>query len=348
MRTLALGAAVPVLAIAVGVALGAIVILLTGADPVTAFAALVNGALGTQSNIAATILRSVPIIVAGIGIGVALRAGALNLGGEGQMVMGSLASAAIATPLGGIPGPFGIAIALAVGCLAGAAWAFLPAVLEVRLEVPMLITTLLMNYIGALFAAWVATYPLRDLTGGAAVAQTAIIPQQLWLPIVLTGTRLHAGIIALVVLPLLVVWLMRRTVLGYELRMTGANRLFAEYGGINAGRRVIVATLLSGAVCGLGGGLIVLGLNHRYIDTFVTSSGFAWSGFIAAILTLASPIATVLAGLFLGGLQVGAAGMTRATNVPLQVVDVVQAAIILVVAVRPAIRGALRRAFRVD
>jgi len=154
--------------------------------------------------------------------------------------------------------------------------------------------------------------------------------------------------VALVILPLAVAWLMRRTVLGYELRMTGANRLFAEYGGVDVARRVVGATLLSGAICGLAGAIIVLGLNHRYIDTFVTASGFAWSGFIAAILTLASPIATVLAGLFLGALQVGAAGMTRATDVPLQVVDVVQAAFILVVAVRPAIRAGLRRAFGTD
>jgi ABC-type uncharacterized transport system permease subunit len=132
-------------------------------------------------------------------------------------------------------------------------------------------------------------------------------------------------------------------VLGYELRMVGANRLFARYGGVDVDRQVIVAMLTSGAICGLAGTLIVLGLNHRYIDTFVTQSGFAWSGFIAAILTAAAPVATVLASVFLGGLQVGAAGMTRATDIPLQIVDVVQAAIILMVAARPALRAALRR-----
>jgi simple sugar transport system permease protein len=339
--------AVPALAVGVGLLIGAVVIVVTGGDPIAAIAALANGAVGTQNNVVATLLRSVPIAVAGVGIGVALRAGALNLGGEGQMIMGSLASAAAATAVAGVPGPAGIAISLLAGCLAGALWALLPALLEVRLQIPILITSLLLNYVGALFAAWVASYPLRDLTGGAAVAQTAIIPQSMWLPNILAGTRLHLGIVVLVILPLVVAWLFRRSVIGYELRMTGANRTFARYGGVDVDRQVIVAMLTSGAICGLAGALIVLGLNHRYIDTFVNASGFAWSGFIAAILTVASPVTTVLASLFLGGLQVGAAGMTRTTSIPLQIVDVVQATIILMVAARPAIRAWLARRMRI-
>ncbi|MEA2623534.1 MAG: ral nucleoside transport system permease protein [Chloroflexota bacterium] len=345
-RAIADALVVPALAIGVGILIGAVVIVVTGGDPVAAFSALLNGAVGTQNNVVATLLRSVPIAIAGVGIGVALRAGALNLGGEGQMIMGSLASAAAATAVAGVPGPAGIVIALVAGCVAGALWALLPALLEVRLQIPILITSLLLNYIGALFAAWVSSYPLRDLSGSAAVAQTALIPQEMWLPNILAGTRLHLGIVVLVILPLAVAWLVRRTVVGYELRMTGANRLFARYGGIDVDRQVVVAMLTSGAICGLAGAVVVLGLNHRYIDTFVSASGFAWSGFIAAILTAAAPITTVFAGLFLGGLQVGAAGMTRATNIPLQIVDVVQATIILMVAARPAIRAWLARRTR--
>jgi simple sugar transport system permease protein len=130
--------------------------------------------------------------------------------------------------------------------------------------------------------------------------------------------------------------------------MVGHNRLFAEYGGIRAGRRVLAATLLSGAICGLAGALVVLGTNHRYTDGVITGAGWAWSAFTAAILTAANPVLTALAGLFLGGLETGATGMARTTDVPLQLVDVVQATIILVVAIRVAIGLRVRRALRAE
>jgi simple sugar transport system permease protein len=285
-------------------------------------------------------------VVAGIGIGLAFRAGALNLGAEGQMILGGLGAAVMALALPGLPFPVAPLAALAAGCVAGAAWAFLPGLLDVRLGVPMLITTLLLNYVGALFAAWVVTYPLRDVAAGG-VAQTAVIPQAAWLP-GLPGTRLHLGVVAIVVLPFLVRWFLARTVAGYEFRMVGHNRAFADYGGIAAGRQVLLATLLSGAICGLAGAIVVLGVNHRYIDGVITTAGWAWSGFTAAILTGAAPVLTLVAGLFLGGLEVGAAGMARSTDVPLQLVDVVQATIILVVAIRLAIRWRVRRALRAE
>lgn len=334
--------AVPLLAVALAGALGAVAVAVAGEDIATAYAELIRGAVGTPQNLAATVVRSVPIVVAAVGIALALRAGALNLGGEGQMILGALASAAVANALPGVPAPLAPVLVLVVGCLGGAAWAFLPGLLDVRLGVPMLITTLLFNYVGALFAAWVVTYPLRDLVAGG-TAQTAMIPEAYWLPALGPGTRLHLGVLAIVVLPLVVRWLFSRTVAGYEFRMVGFNRAFADYGGIDARRRVLSATLLSGAICGLAGALLVAGVNHRYVDMTITTAGYAWSGFAAAILTSAAPILSAVAGLFLGALEVGAAGMARTTQVPLQLVDVIQAVIILVVAIRLGIRGAVHR-----
>jgi simple sugar transport system permease protein len=263
------------------------------------------------------------------------------------MILCALASAAVANAMAGLPAPIAPVVAIVAGCLAGAAWVFLPAILDVRLGVPLLITTLLLNYIGALFASWAATYPLRDPAGGG-LAQTATIPAPAQLPVVVPGTRLHLGVVAIVILPFLLRWVLSRTVAGYESRMVGLNPLFAEYGGIDARRRVLHATLWSGALCGLAGALVVVGVNHRYVDAVITNAGYAWSGFAAAILTGANPVGTLIAGLFLGGLEVGAAGMARTTAVPLQLVDVIQATIILVVAIRLAIGARVRRALRVE
>jgi general nucleoside transport system permease protein len=345
-RGIAAGIAIPLVAIGLAMLIGAAAILVAGEDVLSAYGALVAGAVGSPQNIAATIIRSIPIVVAGVGIALALRAGALNLGGEGQMILGALASAVSVIVLPAMPSAVPLIVALVVGCLAGAAWAFLPAVLDVRLGVPMLITTLLLNYIGALFAAWVVTYPMRDVSAGG-VAQTALVPEGAWLAGI-PGTRLHVGFVAIILLPLAVRWLFSRTVAGFEFRMVGHNRLFADYGGIPAGRRVLEATLLSGAICGLAGALVVLGTSHRYTEGVITGAGWAWSAFTAAILTGANPLLTAVAGVFLAGLEVGATGMARSTEVPLQLVDVVQATIILVVAIRVAIRMRVRRALRVD
>jgi len=347
LRPLAAALAVPLVAIGLALALGAVAIVVAGENVVTAYAELVRGAVGTPQNLAATVVRSIPIVVAGLGIGLAFRAGALNLGGEGQMILGALGAAVVANALPGLPAPVAPIVAILAGCLAGAAWAFLPGILDVRLGVPMLITTLLLNYIGALFASWVVTYPLRDAVAGG-VSQTVTLPEAAWLPVLVPGTRLHLGVLAIVIVPFALRWFLARTVAGYEFRMVGHNRLFADYAGIAAARRVLLATLLSGAICGLAGALVVLGINHRYVDGVITTAGWAWSGFTAAILTGADPVLTLVAGVFLGGLEVGAAGMARSTDVPLQLVDVVQATIILVVAIRLAIRGGVRRALRLD
>jgi ABC-type uncharacterized transport system permease subunit len=341
-REIAAEIATPLVAISLAIALGAAAILIAGEDVLAAYGELVRGAIGTPQNLSATIVRSIPIVIAGIGIGLAFRAGALNLGAEGQMILGALAAAVVALALPGVPFPLATMIGLVAGLVGGAAWAFLPGLLDVRLGVPLLITSLLLNYVGALFAAWVVTYPLRDVAAGG-IAQTPVIPAAAFLP-GLPGTRLHLGVAAIVILPFVVRWFLARTVAGYEFRMVGHNRAFAGYGGIDAGRRVLAATVLSGAICGLAGALVVLGVNHRYIDGVFTTSGWAWSGFTAAILTGFDPVLTLFAGLFLGGLEVGAAGMARTTDVPLQLVDVVQATIILVVAIRVAIRLWVRRA----
>jgi simple sugar transport system permease protein len=233
-----------------------------------------------------------------------------------------------------LPGPLLILVGILAGCAAGALWALAPAWLQVRFDVPLLITTLLLNYVAALLGAYLVSYPLRDLGGSAALAQTAAIPIDAQLPYLAPGGRLHAGVLVLLVLPVIAWWLQRRTVIGYEMRMTGHNRWFADYGGIDGRRTVLLTMLVSGAVCGLAGTLVVLGVHYRYIDGSVTGPGYAWTGFTAALLAYADPIGSLFAGLFLSGLEVGAAGMERRTDIPVQIVDILQAAIILTISIR--------------
>jgi simple sugar transport system permease protein len=325
---------VPLLAIGLGLAVGAIAIVASGGSVVDAYRELIVGAVGTPSNLTATLARAVPITVVAVGLAIAFRAGCFNLGAEGQMIVSAVTAAVIATTFPTLPGPVLVLLSIAAGCAVGALWALGPAWLQVRLEVPLLITTLLLNYVAALFAAYLVSYPLRDLSGGAALAQTAAIPAGAQLPYLVPGGRLHAGVLVLLVLPLLAWWLQQRTVIGYEMRMTGHNRWFADYGGVNGRRTVLLTMLISGAVCGLAGALLVLGVHYRYIDGSITVPGYAWTGFTAALLAYADPIGSLFAGLFLSALEVGAAGMERRTEIPIQIVDILQAAIILTISIR--------------
>jgi general nucleoside transport system permease protein len=275
-------------------------------------------------------------------MGLAFRVGLFNLGGEGQMVLGALATAVVAHALDGAPAIVVIVAAFVAGALAGGAWGALPGWWEARFRVPLVVTTLLLNYVAALFAAYISLYPLRDKTGGSTVAQTAPVPEGAQLPIVVSGTPLHLGVVAVVVLPLAVAWLLSRTSLGYAMRMTGLNRGFAEAGGIPMRRTVVSTMALSGALCGIAGTLLVLGATFRYVDNSVVGPGTAWSGLTAGMLAAFNPVLTAVAGAFLAALQTGGTGLQLRTNVPLQLVNVIQAVIILMVAIRLVLGRALR------
>lgn len=314
--------------------IGAIAVLVSGKSPFLAIQELIQGAVGTRSNLAATLTRSIPIIITGIAAAVAFKAGQFNLGLEGQMVIGALAAAVVANAFPETPAALLLPLTVLVGCAAGGLFALPAAWWQIQFKIPILITTLLLNYIADLFASYLVNYPLRDLTGGAAVPQTIMIPEPIRLGIILPGTRLHAGVVVLVVLPVVVAWFFKRTSLGYRLRMVGLNPNFAVYGGIHMPRMTLLAMFASGAIAGLAGVIQVLGVDFRFIDGSLTNPGIAWTGFIAAILAGSNPYGIITAGLFLAGLKVGAAGMQRNTQIPLQIADIVQAGIIFMAAIR--------------
>ncbi|MBE2319034.1 ABC transporter permease [Solirubrobacter sp. CPCC 204708] len=322
------------LAVAIALAVGALFVLIADDSPATAYEALWTSSVGSTNALAQSMTTAIPIIVVGLGMGLAFRVGLFNLGGEGQMILGALTTAVVGHALASLPGAITFVLAVVSGCLAGAAWAVLPALWEVFLRVPLVVTTLLLNYVGALLATYLAAYPLRDESGGSTLAQTAEIPSALQLPIIVPNTPLHAGLFAAVLAPLGVLWLLQRTSLGYAMRMTGLNRDFAETGGVPMKRTIVTTMALSGALCGLAGALLVMGQTYRYLDDSIVSPQTAWSGLAASMLAGFHPLFTFVSGFFLAALQTGGSGLQLATNVPLQLVNVIQAVIIAMVAVR--------------
>lgn len=325
----------PAAAVFFSLVVGGLFIYWAGEPVITSFIELFNGAFGSRANLAATLTRSAPIILTGVGLSVAFSAGHFNLGAEGQLVFGGLASAltAIYFPFA-VPGPVLMILALLAGAAAGGLWSALAGWMDARHGVRLLLSTLLMNYVAVYFASWVVTDPLRDRTGRSALAQTERIPTVAEFPKVFEGTRFHWGFILVVLAVVAVAVLMRKTVRGYEFRLTGLNARFAEYAGINRVRGMITTMLISGLIVGFAGGIEILGVHHRYIDGNLHNPGYAWTGLVAALLAGSHPVGTAFAGFVLAAIETGAIGLQRSTDVPLSLANIIQGTIILFVSVR--------------
>lgn len=315
-------------AIAFAVLVGGVLVLVSGADPLQAYAQIVVGALWPQ-NLPDTLNWATPLVGMTLAAAIPLRGGMINLGGDGQLVVGALvgAVAPLALPL---PGPMAAALALLGAGLAGGLYAALAAWGEIRFRVPMLISSLLLSYPAVGIVSYLVRFPLRDTTTG--LPQTAMVPDGARLPILIGP--LNMGALMIVVIAALVVLVDRRTVIGYQLRMRGANARFAGYGGVALGRQALGAMFSSGAIAGLVGAIIVLGGQFRFIDDALLSPAYTWSGLMAALLAQGEPVGAILAGLFFAALQTGGFAMQRETSVPRVLTLVLQAIVILFLAVR--------------
>jgi simple sugar transport system permease protein len=328
--------AVPLLAIAA-------MALALGGDPLAALQALVDGAVGGRNlgNLQATLDRAGMVVGAALAAWVAMRAGFLNIGVEGQMVLGGVTAAALGLSLPAGLGGVAVPVVLAGAALAGAALALVAALLHLRLGVPLLVGTLLLNYPASSLASWLVNHPLRDPMAG--MAASARVPAGVRLP-ALGASNVHAVALAVVLGLILAAWWYRRTAAGYEARMTGLGPRFALASGVPVARLEVLLMAASGAVGGLVGALAVLGEHHRYIDGMLVQPLHAWTGLMAVLLGGRSVVRMAAVGLGLAALATGAMGMERAVAMPRELARVVMAVILLVVAARGGARLGKRSA----
>lgn len=320
----------PLLAVIIGLLGGAIAISLIGGSVIDTYAQMWKGAFGNFFFITNTLTRATPLILVGLGVSIAFRAGFFNMGSEGQMILGALSSAMTALYLPG-PALFKLLAAILAGIIAGGIWSAFAGWLDAKFRMNLIITTLLMNYIAALFAGYMVAYPFKDKTGSAALAQTMMIEKGVWLPKLFQGMSIHGGFIIAIALAVLLYLFIKYTVAGYEIRMLGYNPLFAGYGGVNRGKVMLVSMFASGGFAGLAGAIEVLGMQYRYTDGMITNPGYAWSGIMATLLSGAHPLGTAIAALLLAALQTGGMGVERNTSIPLEISSVIQSLLILFV-----------------
>jgi ABC-type uncharacterized transport system permease subunit len=323
----------PLIAIVGGMLIGAVIMLLAGHNPIQAYSAMVEGAVAGRnlSNLVSTINRAAPIVGMGIAAAIAFRAGFFNIGGEGQLVLGGAAAALVAVYVP-LPGPVVVPLALLAAALAGGLYALMAAFFEFRFNVPLLVSTLLLNYPARFFTGYLVTYPFRDVPSG--MNQTNLVPESARFALLGPHTQLHAGLFVTLAIVIVSAFVIDRMVPGYEIRMTGLNSRFSRYGGVDVKRLGYWTMFASGAVAGLVGAIEVLGVLYRFIDGALTLPLYAWTGIMTALLSGSNPIGVLVAGLFFSALQTGGFGMERSTEVVRELSRVLQAVIIMLVAVR--------------
>ena len=316
-------------AVLVTAAVGAVLLLLGGYDPVAAAAAMLRGSFGSWNVfVSITLVRSVPLILTGLAVALAFRAGVWNIGAEGQLYAGAVAAAWVGLVGGGLSAAVLIPAVLGAALVAGAAWTVVPTLMRVRLGVGEVITTILMNFVGIHLAAYMVHGPLQESRG--VFPQTDPIAEAARLPVLLPGTRLHAGFALAAVLAVGMTLLLRRSRAGFRLRAVGASAEAARVSGrIDAGRVVVASFLASGAIAGLAGGVEVSGLTHALYEDL--SPGWGYTAIAVALLAGLEPLGVLVTGVLFGALQAGAGAMQRDAGIPAAWVGVVEALVILAV-----------------
>ncbi len=342
-------ALLPLIAVAGALVIGAVVLIFLDKNPIEAYQALVTGAFANKNGLADTLVKASPLLLVGLGIVIAFRASVINIGAEGQLIVGALLSTYLAIELGEtLPGVAVIVICLVAGSLMGALWAGIPGYLKARLNVNEILSTIMMNQIAIQIGFFLLRGPMIDpaeVEAGTNIPHSARLPRVTDLPrftdiakalgftetaktLELTGfraeiygllvepTRLHTGLLLAVLMAIVVYIFLWRTTIGYRIRAVGLNPSAARYAGINVPQYVILSMSLSGAFAGLGGAVEILGLHHRMFEPLAVSAGYGFSGIVVALFGKLHPIGAIPSAILFGGLLVGGDKMQRAVQVP--------------------------------
>ncbi|PKL23622.1 MAG: ABC transporter permease [Spirochaetae bacterium HGW-Spirochaetae-3] len=329
---LAYNAAIVIAAAAAAMGIGAIVLAAVGADIGKAYAVILTEPLKDMIGITEIVVRAVPLSLIALGIAIAFRSGILNIGAEGQMLMGILACSATAIAGAALPKPILVPLAILAGAAGGAVWGGIAGVLRAKLGVNEILSTVMLNYIAAQFYTFLLRGPMMDpeeLVTGSGTPQTVRMPRSAWLDRLIPGTRLHTGVFIAIGLAIVVFFLLWRTTAGFRMRAAGAEAKAARYAGVKVERYLVIAMLLSGAFAGMAGAVEILGVHRRAIEGI--SGGYGFTGIVVALFGGLHPAGIIPASLFFGLLLLGADMTQRLADVPANMVLVLQGAIILAI-----------------
>lgn len=329
-------AATMAIAIAVSFLIAFVIVLFVSTQPGDVMEALLLGPVSSVRNFGNVIELMTTFMFTGLAISIMFQAGQFNVGAEGAFFIGALAAAGAATALnlGTAVQPI---VSVAAGAGAGALVTFIPGILKAKLNASELVSSLMMNYAVLFLGLFILNYFLRDPKFG--MLATNAIDETAKLPNIVPGTRINGGLIIALGLLVFMYFYIYRTKSGYELRLVGSNETFAKYTGVNVPKIIILSQIFGGAVAGIGGASEMLGMYDRF--QWTSLPGYGWDGVIIAILAYNKPQNIPLAAFFLAYLRIGSDIMARSTDVPKELIIIIQAVIMLLITAK-ALLGNLK------
>ena len=332
---------IPFLAILTAVVLGGIIIAAVRGNPFLAYYGLIQGSFGSTRALSETAVWATPYIFAGLAVALAFKGGLFNIGAEGQLALGATFSALIGYALPewlgyDIPAIIHLPLAVIVGMGMGALWAAIPGFLKAYTGGHEVINTIMMNYIALNTISFLLNGPMKDRDPNNVIARTPLIADSARMPTIFEGLRIHWGFILALLVAFLVWWVLNKTTLGFEIRTVGLNPDAAKYAGINVKRMIILTMALSGMLAGLAGTVEVTGLNYRHELGF--SIGYGFDAIAIALLGKSHPLGVVLAAILFAAMRNGATRMQFLTQMPVDLISMLQALILLFVAADAIIR----------
>jgi len=311
-------------------AIGQMVVGAVGDIPEAVRQAVTEGRFAVPNELLRSLAKATPLILTGLGVALGLRGGLFNIGAEGQLMLGALLAAWVGFAWHGLPTWIHLPVALVCGAFAGACWAAIAGALKAWRGAHEVIVTIMLNYVAILITHWLVTGALRDPTSMAPATPQVLRSARLWA--VEGGANFSAGFALAMAAVLLVGFLIHRTAVGFEIRAVGHNPAAARAAGIHVERVTVLVMAMSGALAGLAGAIEVLGVHRRFLDAF--SPGYGFDSIAVALLGNLRPIGVAAAAFLFGGLGSGAVQMEAFTGTPRQVAGIIQAIVILAVAVR--------------
>ena len=332
---------IPALSILTAVVLGGIIIALVGGNPFAAYFGLLQGSFGSAKALSETAVWATPYIFAGLGVALAFKGGLFNIGAEGQLALGATTAALFGYALPGwlgfdLPAIIHLPLVVLVGAFAGAIWGGIVGYLKAYTGGHEVINTIMMNYIALNSISFLLNGPMKDPNPNNVIARTPEIAESARIAPIFDGLRVHWGFVLALLAAYLVWWTLNKTTLGFEIKTVGANPDAAKYAGINVKRILIVTMALSGMLAGLAGVIEVTGLNYRHELGF--SIGYGFDAIAIALLGKSHPLGVVLAAILFGAMRNGATRMQFLTQLPVDLISVLQALILLFVAADAIIR----------
>ena len=326
-----------ILAVVLAIFVVAILLFFSGRNPGEAFGYFLRGAFGNTFNLANTISRVVPLLIAAIAFIIGAKSSVFNVGIEGQLLLGALTSAVVGWAFE-LPKAIHLPLTLLAGTLAGGLYALIPAWLKVYRKVNEILSTIMLNYPAFFFCHYIVlnVTPLEGV-----IPATPFVQETAKFANLIPGTRLHAGVIVAAIVVVLAYFFLQKTAIGYEMRAVGLNQEAARFHGIPVERRMMLAFFLSGCLAGLAGAVEMAGVHYRYLDQF--SPGYGYDSITVAMVGLLSPIGAIFSATLFGALKTGILDMAVYTEIPRQLVTLINGIVVLFISAKSLIQTKFRQ-----